>query len=194
MDDRRMVAPAAARNREAILGVLREVLPARGVVLEVASGSGEHAAFFAEALPGLVFQPSDPDAGRRASIDAWCAGLANVRPALDLDATGEWGIVADAVVCINMIHIAPWAATLGLMRNAAAALPVGGPLVLYGPFKRAGAHTAASNAAFDADLRGRDPAWGVRELEAVVAVAEGFRLADVVEMPANNLCVVFRRG
>lgn len=193
MDERRMVAPAAGRNRGAILEVLRRVLPAAGLVLEVASGSGEHAAFFAAEMPGLVFQPSDPDPARRASIDAWCEGLANVRPALDLDAMAAWGIRADAAVCINMIHIAPWEATMGLMRNAAAALPAGGPLVLYGPFRRGGGHTAPSNAAFDAELRGRNPAWGVRDLEDVVGAAEGFVLDEVVEMPANNLCVVFRK-
>jgi hypothetical protein len=193
MDERRMVAPAAGRNRGAILAVLRRVLPVSGLVLEVASGSGEHAAYFAAGMPGLVFQPSDPDPARRASIDAWCEGLANVRPALDLDATGEWGIRADTVLCINMIHIAPWAATLGLMRNAAVALAEGAPLLLYGPFRRGG-EMAPSNAAFDAELRGRNPAWGVRDLEEVVAAAEGFALAEVVEMPANNLCVVLRRG
>ncbi len=198
-NDPRRFAPAAARNRDPILDALRRHLPARGLVLEVASGSGEHALHFAAALPGLVFQPSDPDADARASIDAWVAqsGLANIRPALALDAAGAWPLAAaDAVVCINMIHIAPWAATEGLLRGAAAILPPGAPLILYGPYRRGGAHTAPSNADFDADLRARNPAWGVRDLEAVAALAagHGFGPPAVAEMPANNLTVVFRRA
>jgi len=160
--DPRRFAPAVARNRDPILDAIRRHLPATGLVLEVASGSGEHAVHFAAALPGLDFQPSDPEAGARASIDAWAAasGLANIRPALALDAAAPaWPVAAaDAVVGINMIHIAPWAAAEGLMRGAAAILPPGAPLILYGPYRRGGAHTAPSNAAFDADLRARDPA------------------------------------
>lgn len=198
MSDPRRIAPSAARNRDAILDVLRSVLPAGGLVLEVASGSGEHVLHFAAALPALAFQPSDPDGDARTSIDAWAAGAANIRPALALDATATpWPIAAaDAVLCINMIHIAPWAATEGLMRGAAALLPEGGPLVLYGPYRRGGQHTAPSNAAFDDDLRGRNPTWGVRDLEAVAACAadHGFGPPAVTEMPANNLTVVFRRG
>ncbi|NMJ41338.1 DUF938 domain-containing protein [Roseomonas sp. JC162] len=197
MTDPRRFAPAAARNRDPILAVLRGVLPARGVVLEVASGSGEHAIHFAAAMPALTFQPSDPDADARASIDAWAADAPNIRPALALDAAApDWPITAaDAVVCINMIHISPWASTEGLMRGASALLPEGAPLVLYGPYKREGAHTAPSNAAFDADLRTRNAAWGVRDLEAVAALAaaNGFGPPGVAEMPANNLTVVFRR-
>ncbi len=192
----RQVAPAAARNRDPILAVLRGVLPAAGTVLEVASGTGEHTAHFAAALPGLTFQPSDPDPSRRASIDAWCAGLPNVRKALALDATDSaWPGSLAAVLCFNMIHIAPWAAAEGLVRGAGAALGQGGLLVLYGPFRRNGAHTAPSNAAFDADLRARNPAWGVRDLEAVAALAAGAGLAPpaVTEMPANNLTVIFRK-
>lgn len=199
MDDPRRSAPAALRNREPILGVLRRHLPATGLVLEVASGTGEHVAHFAAALPDLVFQPSDPQPEARASIDAWAAGLANIRPALALDATGiakgmDWP-AADAVLCSNMIHIAPWAATLGLLRGAGRSLPPGGPLLLYGPYKQDGAHTAPSNAAFDSDLRARDPAWGIRDLEAVAeaAAAQGFGAPGIEPMPANNLMVVFRR-
>lgn len=198
--DPRRFAPAAARNRDAILDALRRHLPASGLVLELASGSGEHAIHFAAALPGLTFQPSDPLPEARASIDAWATetGLPNIRPALAIDATAPgWPVTAaDAVVCINMIHISPWAATEGLMRGAAAILPPGAPLVLYGPYRRGGAHTAPSNAAFDADLRARDPAWGVRDLEAVAALAaeHGFGPPAVAEMPANNLTVTFRRA
>ncbi len=198
--DHRCYAPAAARNRDPILGVLRQHLPERGLVLEIASGTGEHAAHLAGAAgPELVFQPSDPDQAARESIDAWTAtlGLANVRPALQIDAASDdWPIDhADAVLCINMIHIAPWAAAVGLFRGAARVLPAGGLLYLYGPYRRGGRHTAPSNAEFDADLRRRDPAWSVRDLEAVVALAEtnGFEPPLVVEMPANNLSVLFRR-
>jgi len=192
-------APAAARNRQPILEVLRTCLPDRGLVLEVASGTGEHAVHFAAALPGLVFQPSDPDAAARASIDAWGtdSGLPNLRPALALDASAAgWPIAAaDAVLCCNMIHISPWASTVGLVGGAARVLPSGGLLYLYGPYRRGGRHTAPSNEAFDADLRRRNPAWGVRDLEAVAALATeaGFDPPEVVEMPANNLSVVFRR-
>lgn len=195
MTDPRRFAPAAARNRDAILAVLRHALPPRGLVLEVASGSGEHCAHLAAALPALTFQPSDPDADARASIDAWAAGAPNIGPVLALDAARlPWPIAAaDAVLCINMIHIAPWAACDGLVRGAAA---LGAMLVLYGPFRRGGAHTAPSNAAFDESLRARDPAWGVRDLEAVAALAarEGFGPPEATEMPANNLTVVFRRA
>ena len=190
-------APAAARNREPILAALRPLLPAQGLVLEIASGTGEHAAHLAAALPHLTFQPTDPDAASRASIDAWAAGLPNIRPALPLDAAAEsWPIPhADAILCINMIHIAPWPATPGLMRGAAARLPPGAPLLLYGPYRREGRHTAPSNATFDADLRARNPVWGVRDLEAVAATAaeHGFAAPEVHEMPANNLLLAFRR-
>lgn len=199
MTDARRHAPAAARNREPILAVLRRHLPETGLVLEVSSGTGEHAVHFAAALPGLTWQPSDPDPDARASIAAWAAeaGLPNLRPPLALDAaTEDWPVArADAVLCINMIHIAPWAAGLGLLRGAARRLPPGGPLILYGPYRRGGRHTAPSNAAFDAGLRAQDPRWGVRNLEAVAeaAAATGFGPPSVEEMPANNLTVVFRR-
>jgi hypothetical protein len=195
-DDARLHAPAVARNRDAILAALRHILPADGLVLEVASGSGEHCAHFAAALPGLVFQPSDPAPEGRASIDAWCAGLANVRPALALDAAAEaWPVDrADAVLCINMAHIAPWAATLGLLRGAARILPPGAPLVLYGPWIRSGVATAPSNLDFDASLRDRHPDWGLRRLEDLAAAAgRRFAAPEITEMPANNLILVLRR-
>jgi SAM-dependent methyltransferase len=193
-EDPRRFAPATLRNRDPLLAALRPLLPAQGLVLEVASGSGEHCAHFAAGLSGLDFQPSDPDAANRASIDAWCTGLANARPALALDATAPWpALRVDAVLCINMIHIAPWSATIGLLHGAAAVLGAGAPLILYGPFRRAGVPTAPSNEEFDASLRARDPAWGLRALEEVAAAATGFAAPQVIEMPANNLTVLFRR-
>lgn len=199
-DPARRHAPAAARNRDPILAVLRDVLPSAGLVLEVASGTGEHAVHFAAALPGLVWQPSDPDPQARASIAGWAAeaGLANLRPPIALDATAtDWSIDhADALVCINMIHISPWAATLGLFAGAARILPPGAPLVLYGPYFRAEVETAPSNRAFDADLKARNPEWGLRDLAEIGAVAAdaGFGHEAMAEMPANNLTVVFRRS
>jgi len=202
--DPRLSSPAARRNRDPILAVLRRMLPAQGAVLELASGSGEHAVWLAAHLPGLLFQPSDPDPASRASISAWIAheGLPNVRAPLALDAADEdWtlpGEIAErlvAILCINMTHVAPWQATLGLLRGAGRMLRSGGVLYLYGPYKREGRDTAPSNAAFDASLRARDPAWGVRDLEDVVAAAgrAGLVVASVEEMPANNLSVVFRK-
>ena len=195
----RRQAPAAARNRQPILDVLAPHLPAQGLGREIASGSGEHIVHFAAALPQLTFQPSDPDEVARASIDDWARteALANVRRALALDASaGTWPIEsAEAVVCINMIHISPWESAIGLMRGAAKLLPVGGLLFLYGPYHRNGAPTSASNADFDTDLRRRNPAWGVRDLEAVIALAQehGFGAPHVTAMPANNLSLIFRR-
>ncbi|MDN0073447.1 DUF938 domain-containing protein [Crenobacter sp. SG2303] len=197
--DRRQIVPAAERNRDVILAVLRRVLPDSGVVLEVASGTGQHAAYFAAALPQLTWQPSDPDAAACDSIAAWAdtAGLCNLRVPLALDVRREpWGIdTAAAIVCINMIHIAPWAAAEALFAGAGRLLADGGVLYLYGPYRRGGQHTAPSNAAFDAQLRHSNPEWGVRDLEAVVMLAEaaGFTLAEVVGMPANNLSLVFRK-
>lgn len=193
----RLDFPATRRNSAPILEVLHEVLPDEGLLLEIASGSGQHAAAFAPRFPRLRFQPSDLDPRHLASIDAWCGALPNVAPALRLDVLQPWPLAtADAVVCINMVHIAPWRCAEALMAGAASVLSPGGLLYLYGPFRRDGAHTSASNAAFDAGLRDRDPAWGVRDLEAVVASAEasGLALERTVQMPANNLSVVLRMG
>jgi len=198
-EDARRHAPATVRNREPILAVLRDALPASGTVLEVASGSGEHAIHFSAALPGLNWQPSDPDPDALASIAAWrnVQGPGNLLAPIRLDAAcADWPVTAaDALVCINMIHISPWEATLGLMAGAARILPSGAPLVLYGPYRREGHALAPSNAEFDADLKRRDPRWGLRLLEDVAreADAAGFALERVDEMPANNLTVVFRR-
>lgn len=199
MSDDRRSAPHVARNAEPIADVLRAVLPERGLVLEVASGSGEHALHFAREFPKLLWQPSDPEPAALRSIEAWRAdaGLFNLLPALSLDArAAEWPVAqADAILCINMVHISPWSATVGLMRGAARLLESGAPLYLYGAYRQAGVETAPSNEAFDASLKARDPDWGVRDLEAVVSEAEerGFRLDSVTPMPANNLSVVFRK-
>lgn len=198
----RLSSSAAQRNRAPILEVLKRVLPSEARVLEVASGSGEHAMFFARALPGLTWQPSDLDPDARASIAAWTAheGLPNVATPLEVDVMrAGWASAVgavDAVYCANMIHIAPWEACLGLLYGAEALLAPDAPLVLYGPFMRGGAHSAPSNAAFDLSLRQQDPRWGIRDLDDVAREAglRGFELAEVVEMPANNLTVVFRKG
>lgn len=198
-DDARRYAPSAARNRDVILKTLGRRLPERGHVLEIASGSGEHITHFARAHPGLTFQPSDPDRDSRASIDAWTRhfGLSNVAPAIALDMTKDMRPLQrfDVILCINMIHIAPWSATVGLMRSAATLLPQGGLLYLYGPYRQNGTHTAPSNEAFDADLKARNPEWGVRDLEAVVTLARenGFSEPIVEAMPANNFSMVFDR-
>ena len=202
--DARLYAPATQRNREPILAVLRRVLPPTGAVLEIASGTGEHAVWLAAQLPGLVFQPSDPQPAQRASIAAWIAasGPINLRTPLALDATtADWEAHAEipsglaAILCINMIHIAPWNTALGLVRGAGVALGAGGLLYLYGPYRRGGRHTAASNEAFDRSLRAQNPEWGVRDLETLAAVADaaGLALEEVVEMPANNVSLILRR-
>ena len=195
----RQHAPSAERNREPILAVLQRVLPATGAVLEIASGTGQHAIHFAAAMPHLVWQPSDPDEEARASIAAWTAhsGLANVRAPLALDVrNAPWGIdAADAIVCINMIHISPWESAQALIGGAGRLLGTGGVLYLYGPYRRGGAHTSESNAAFDVQLKSRNPAWGVRDMEEVVALADaaGFDADEPVAMPANNFSLVFRK-
>ncbi|MGH6615280.1 DUF938 domain-containing protein [Sphingomonas sp.] len=195
--DVRKHAPATLRNREAIAAVLRDVLPTTGLVLEIASGSGEHCAYLATLFDHLEWQPSDPDAGGRASIAAWCDGLANVRPPVDLDAAAQdWPIArADAILCANMVHISPWEATLGLLDGAGRILPTNGPLILYGPYRRDGQTTAPSNEAFDESLKARNPDWGLRRIEDVAAVARrhGLILGEIIEMPANNLTLVFHR-
>jgi hypothetical protein len=199
MTDLRQYAPATLRNRDPILGILRDVLPKKGCILEIASGSGEHVVHFARSFPDLVFQPSDREPEALASIAAWveATGVANVLAPTVLDVSqSPWPIAAaDGILCINMIHISPWEATLGLVRGAAAILPSTAPLYLYGPYKREGFATAPSNQAFDRSLRDRNPNWGLRDLEAVAAIAQsvGFSAPTVAEMPANNLSVVFRR-
>lgn len=189
-------APATLRNREAIAAVLAEVLPETGLVLEVASGSGEHCAFFAERFAGLRWQPSDPEPSALTSIASWCAGLGNVAAPVALDAAAaDWPVArADALLCINMVHISPWEAALGLLDGAARVLPTGAPLILYGPYRRAEVETAPSNEAFDASLKARDPRWGLRDVADVSAAASarGLGLERLVEMPANNIMLVYR--
>lgn len=195
--DVRKHAPATLRNREAIAAVLADVLPVRGLILEIASGSGEHCGYFAHILCGHDWQPSDPDASARESIAAWTAGLSNVRAPIAIDAASpDWPIkAADAMLCINMVHISPWAATLGLVAGAARLLPMHGPLILYGPYRRHGVETAPSNEGFDESLRARDPAWGLRHVEDVTEAAEaqGLMFDQLIDMPANNLILVYRR-
>jgi len=196
--DRRRFSESTARNRGPILTVLERVLAKDAEVLEIASGAGEHAMSAARAMPRVLWQPSDPDPDSRASIAAWIAheGLTNVLPPLAIDVrTDDWGVdqTFDAIVAINMIHIAPWEATPGLFRGAGRLLRPGGVLFLYGPFKRDGVHTAPSNEAFDQWLKQRDPAFGVRDLDDVTRVGEknGLTFRETVAMPANNLSVVF---
>lgn len=201
MHDGRRFAAATARNRTPILEVLRRFVPPSANVLEIASGSGEHAVFLAPRLGAASWQPSDRDPSARRSIDAWVKHLqvSDVRPAIDLDVTRRpWPTLSatpDVVVCINMIHIAPWAACEALFEGAADLLAPGGLVYLYGPYRREGRHTAPSNEEFDASLRSRNPEWGVRDLESVteVATARGMTLLEVVPMPANNFSVVYRR-
>ena len=197
--DARRSAPAALRNREPIAEVLQGWLPDTGLVLEIASGTGEHAAFLAERLPQLECQPSDVHDGALGSIEAWRteAMLPNLRPPIPLDAgASEWPIgQANAVLSINMVHISPWSASLGLIAGAARVLPAGAPLILYGPWLKDGIDTAASNLAFDADLKARDPEWGLRRVEDFAALAawRGFDFAEWRPMPANNLMLLFRK-
>ncbi len=190
--------PAAERNKEPIRQVLERVLPKQGRVLEIASGPGTHVAHFAQTMPGLSWQPSEREAEARRAIEArrQDEALDNVHPPLELDVLhSPWPIDrADAIVCINLTHIAPWAATPALFAGAARILPAGGVVVLYGPFRRGGQHTTASNAEFDRSLRTRDPEWGLRDVETVAeaATVEGLVLEATVEMPANNLSLIFR--
>jgi hypothetical protein len=191
-------APATTRNREPIAAILAAELPDAGIVLEVASGSGEHCAFFAERFPALTWQPSDPDPEALDSIADWCAGLPNVLPPLALDAADtEWPVTrADALLCINMVHISRWSATLGLMDGAGRLLGRDAPLILYGPYRRHGVETAPSNESFELWLKDISPHYGLRFVEDVAEEAEahGLELARIAEMPANNLTLVFRRG
>lgn len=189
---------AADRNKGPILDVLEEVLPERGLVLEIASGAGRHVVYFAGALAGLVWQPSEPDPQLRRMISAAVTGIPNIREPLDLDVMPQpWPIAsADAIVNINMIHVTPWEATGALMRGAGEVLADGGILYMYGPYRRFGGHTAPSNAAFDERLRMQDDQWGLRDMEEVERLASevGFSLERRVAMPANNFSLVFRRG
>ncbi|MGB0562529.1 MAG: DUF938 domain-containing protein [Spirulinaceae cyanobacterium] len=204
--DRRQFAPATQRNREFILQRLQQILPPQGTVLEIASGTGEHALCFAPQFPGLIWQPSDLSPQALASITAWQEHqpIPNLRPPLALDVCQTpWPVETAlptppirAIVNINMIHISPWAACAGLMAGAGRILPAAGVLYLYGPFKRQGQHTAPSNASFDQSLRSSNPDWGVRDLEAVVAIAaqHQLQLEQIQPMPANNLSVVWRKS
>jgi cyclopropane fatty-acyl-phospholipid synthase-like methyltransferase len=201
--DQRMFSPAVARNSAPILAVLQRVLPANGVVLEIGCGTGEHAMHFAGAMPGLTWLPSDPDADSRASTASWIesTGLSNVLPPLDIDVCAKaWGVEHtapfDAIVSLNMVHISPWAATLGLFAGAGRLLRAGGLLFLYGPFTRGGVHNAPSNAAFDASLRARNPSWGLRDIADLERVGEssGLSLQETIEMPANNKSLIFSNG
>jgi len=200
--DGRIHSPAAARNRDPILAVLKQVLPSEGIVLEIGAGTGEHAVHFAAAFPRVSWQPTDPDAPSRESIASWIAasGLTNVRAPLDLNvALSVWPDVpahVDAIVSLNMIHIAPWSATLGLFAGAERHLTAGKPLFLYGAFMRDGEHTAPSNADFDRSLRSRNPEWGVRDIADLTRLGaqHGLVLAETFDMPANNMSLVFRRS
>jgi len=197
-EDKRLYTPAYERNRGPILAVLRRILPDAGRVLEVASGSGQHGVYFSPHFPGLAWQTSDPDPRSRESIAAWIAAEApHMPPPVDLDVLAPAWPVGDAgaMIAINMIHISPWAACQGLLAGAGRILGSGGVLYLYGPYKQNGRHTAPSNAAFDDNLRRRNPEWGVRDLGDVVdeAAACGLSLGLTEDMPANNLSVVFRR-
>ena len=192
-------AAATERNRDPILEVLRGVLPPAGLVLEIASGTGQHVAYFAGALPALRWQPTDASAAHLESIRAWSAasGASNIAPPLLLDVERTpWPVAhADAVLSINLGHIAPWSAAEALFRGAARLLPAAGVLYLYGPFKRGGRHTAPSNERFDERLRGEDARWGVRDLDELGALATsvGFEPDEIIAMPANNLSLVYRR-
>ncbi len=205
-DSYRRRAPATERNREPILSVLKRILPREGNILEIASGTGEHAVYFAPRIAPCTWLPSDPNPELRQSIKAWCdaASIENIAAPVEIDARENvWAPENDtdlqgsirAVVCINMIHIAPWEACLGLMAGAARILGSGSTLYLYGPFKRHGTHTSKSNEAFDEQLKSQNPEWGVRDLETVETVAHshGFSLQETVQMPANNLSVIFRK-
>ncbi|MBK4731163.1 DUF938 domain-containing protein [Oxynema sp. CENA135] len=208
-EDARKYAPATQRNRDPILTVLKRVLPPTGTVLEIASGTGEHAVYFAPQLQPRGWQPTEPEAVLRRSIEAWqmARPCKSLYPPLAVDArASQWAIETDrewatgkppltAIVAINLLHISPWETTLGLLAGANRLLPPDGVLYIYGAFKRGGRHTAASNAAFDEILQQQNPSWGVRDLDEVVAIAEGacLDLDELVEMPANNFSVVFRK-
>jgi hypothetical protein len=206
-EDARQFSPSSARNKDPILDVLRhhvpEGTPGSVKVLEVASGTGEHAVHFTRGLEQVLWQPSDPDEMARASVAAWTQheGIHRILPPVEIDARAEVWPVDDQVpfqviISINMIHIAPWEACLGLLSGAGRLLTTGGGvLFLYGPFKRGGIHSAPSNAAFDESLQARDPRWGVRDLDEVakMATTHGLASGDVISMPANNFCAIFTK-
>lgn len=191
-------APATERNRDVIAETLVNVLPAQGLVLEIASGTGEHAVHFAQLFPGIMWQPSDPDPIAIASINAWrgdCA-LPNLQPGMLLYASADWSIAhADAIVCINMAHISPWAATVGLLRNAARILQQSAPLFIYGPFRQRDVPLAEGNAIFDTALRQQNTEWGLRYVEDITKEARdvGLTLDQIIPMPSNNLSLIFCR-
>lgn len=191
-------APSSERNKEPIARVLADYLPETGTVLEIASGLGQHAAWFAARFPGATWQPTDIDPEALAAIPLWAADHPNILPPVALDVTTDrWPVThADAVYCANMIHIAPFAAAEGLVAGAGRVLTAGGRLFIYGPFKQGGEHTAPSNAAFDQNLRARNPAWGIRDLETIadVATGAGLSLEAARDMPANNLTLVFHKA
>jgi len=195
----RRFAPATLRNRDAIADVLRPILPPSGTVLEIASGTGEHILYFAGLFPDLIWQPSDPDTSALVSIEAWRseAKLPNLQPPLKLDVIArDWAVEGvDGIICINMIHIAPWEAAIGLMEGAGKLLPTGGLLYLYGPYREEGVSLAQSNASFDISLKSRNPAWGLKETVDVIALAKnnGLSFEKRVEMPSNNLSLIFRK-
>jgi SAM-dependent methyltransferase len=202
-DAQRLFSPSAARNRDPVLRALQAILPPRGLMLEIASGTGEHVVHFAKGLPGWRFQPTEFDEISRQSVRAWIAyeGLANIAAPITLDARADvWGVEAasslDAILSLNMIHIAPWAAAVGLFRGAGRLLKPGGLLLLYGPFQENGVHNAPSNAAFDESLRARDPDWGVRDIADLqrLGAENGLTLRERQAMPANNQILVFARG
>jgi predicted O-methyltransferase YrrM len=200
--DKRMFSPSASRNGAPILSTLQRLLPSNASVLEIGSGTGEHAVSFAAAMPHLTWYPSDPDPDARASAASWISftGLGNVCAPRDIDVCASlWGVEQDApfdaVISLNMVHIAPWSASVGLFAGAGRMLRAGALLILYGPFMRDGAHNAPSNAAFDLSLKGRNPCWGVRDIADLERLVEGsgLGLRETIEMPANNRLLVFAR-
>ncbi|MDV7339963.1 DUF938 domain-containing protein [Terasakiella sp. A23] len=197
--DQRLFYPATERNRDVILDVLKDFFPTKGQCLEIASGSGEHVVHFASAFPDVTFHPSDLEKDCLNSITAWTAhqGLTNIQPPQMLDTTQDnWDLPQlDAILCINMVHISPWEATIGLIEKAGTFLKEGGCLYLYGPYRRFGKHTAPSNESFEGWLKSKDERFGVRHMEEVEAEADknGLKLSQIVDMPANNFSLVFRK-